>query len=203
MYSEIFSEAVCANLCFPSPACKDRVGEQIGRCFVDPYGDKVMAANLLGDTWQIRHDTVKIELNRLFLWSSMRSTCEVFGLFSHLIPQEGLNRLERGRERQGMVPDFMLKVSNPAGGKADRLAELKVINCCPSRYPPGRSDKAVDRRAGLLQGEYRLKARNADRVYGGFVGVNYGPVERKLMQFGEVLGLVIGAFGEGSEDLHN
>ena len=147
--SQIFSEAVCANLCIPSPACRDRVGERIGKTFIDCYGDRVMAANLPGDTWRIRHDSVKIELNRLFLWSSMRSTCEVFGLFSHLIPQEGLNRLERGRDRQGMVPDFMLKVTNPAGGQVDRLAELKVINCCLSRYPPGRRDKAVGRRAGI------------------------------------------------------
>ena len=111
--SAIFSEAVCMNLCLPSPVCRDRVGKSIGRTKVDIHGDKVMAAHLPGDSWRIRHDTVKIEFNRLFMWSSMRSTCEVFGLFSHLIPQEGLNRLERGRQRQGMVPDFMLEVSSP------------------------------------------------------------------------------------------
>ena len=30
-----------------------------------------------------------------------------------------------------------------------------------------------------------------------------GPVERKLLQFGDLLGLVVGAYGEGSEDLHS
>ena len=30
-----------------------------------------------------------------------------------------------------------------------------------------------------------------------------GPVERKLGEYGEILGLVVGAFGEGSEHLHN
>ena len=30
-----------------------------------------------------------------------------------------------------------------------------------------------------------------------------GRVERKLLQFEDVLGLVVGAFGEGSEDLHD
>ena len=151
----------------------------------------------------MRHDVVKTELNRLFFWSSMPSTCEVFGVFSHLIPQEGLNRLERGRERQGMVPDFMLGVTSPTGGKENRLAELKVLNCCLSRYPPGNRAKAVDRRANLLQGEYRRKARNADRIYGGHNSDNIGPVERKLLQFGDVIGIVVGAFGEGSEDLHD
>ena len=201
--SNVFSEAVCSNLCLPSPACRDRVGERVGKVNVDLFGDSVMAAQLPGDTWRIRHDTVKIELNRLFFWSSMPSTCEVFGLFSNLIPQEGLNRLERGRERQGMVPDFMLGMKNPTGGKVNRLAELKVINCCSSRYPLGKRDKAVDKRANMLQGEYRRKARDADRIYGGHIGENVGPVERKLLQFGDVIGLVVGAFGEGSEDIHD
>ena len=57
--AEIFSEAVCASLCLPSPVCRDRVGERLGRFTVDAFGDKVMAAQLPGDTWRIRHDTVK------------------------------------------------------------------------------------------------------------------------------------------------
>ena len=51
--------------------------------------------------------------------------------------------------------------------------------------------------------EYRHNARIADRVYGGLDGDNCEPVERKLMQFGEVIRLVVGAFGEGSEDMHD
>ena len=85
----------------------------------------------------------------------------MFGLFSHLIPQEGLSRIERGRKRQAMVPDFKLEVPSSTGGKVSKLAELKVINCCPTRYSPG--DRAVDKRAKLLQGEYRKKARDTDR----------------------------------------
>ena len=30
-----------------------------------------------------------------------------------------------------------------------------------------------------------------------------GPVETKLLQFGDLQGLVIGAFGEASEDVHS
>ena len=132
----------------------------------------------------------------------MPATCEVFGLFSHLIPQEGLNRLEKGRARQGMVPDFLIEMPSQTGVKTRRLAELKVINCCPSRYSSGDKVKAVDKRANLLQGEYRRKAREADHVYGETVPGQVGPVERKLQQYGEIVGLVVGAFGEASEDLH-
>ena len=30
-----------------------------------------------------------------------------------------------------------------------------------------------------------------------------GPLQRRLESFGDLKGLVVGAFGEGSEDLHN
>ena len=52
--STIFSKAVCMNLCLPSPVCRGRIGETIGRAKVDQFGDKVMAANLPGDSWRIR-----------------------------------------------------------------------------------------------------------------------------------------------------
>ena len=201
--SSVFTEAMCAHLCLPSPACRDRVGEKVGRAVVDMFGDAVMSAPLPGDTWRIRHDTVKSELNRLLTWCNLPATCEVFGLFSHLIPQEGLNRIERGRKRQGLVPDFQLQVPCPTGGKVMRLAELKVINCCQTRYTPGDRTRAVDKRSKLLAGEYRKKARDVDRLYGGAREGVAGAVENRLLQFGDLQGLVVGAFGEGSDDLHS
>ena len=125
----------------------------MGRAVVDGYGDAVMAAMLPGDTWRTRHDTVKSEINRLLTWCKVPATCEVFVLFSHLIPQEGLSRIERERKRQGLVPDFQLEVPCSTGGRVPRLAELKVINCCQTRYSTGDKIKAVDKRARLLQGE--------------------------------------------------
>ena len=130
------------------------------------------------------------------------ATCKLFGLFSNLIPQEGLSRIERGRKREAMIPDFQLEVPCPTGGKVSKLAELKVINCCQTRYAPGDGDKSVDKRAKLLQGEYKKKARDADRKYGGTAEGTIGPVETKLLQYGDLQGLVVAAFGEGSEDLH-
>ena len=113
--SNVFSEAVCGHLCLPSPACRDRVGERVGKTVVDLFGDKVMAEKLHGDTWRIRHDNVKAELNSLCVWRQLPATCEVFGLFSHLIPQVGPNRIEKGRKRQGMVLEFQLQVPCPTG----------------------------------------------------------------------------------------
>ena len=63
--------------------------------------------------------------------------------------------------------------------------------------------KAVDERANLLQGEYTKQTRNADSQYVGTAAGQMGPVENKLLQCGDLQGLVVGAFGEGSEDLHS
>ena len=64
------------------------------------------------------------------------------------------------------MPDFQLEVPCPTGGKVMRLAELKVINCCRTRYTPGDRLRAVEKRAKLLPGKYKKKAKDVDRLYG-------------------------------------
>ena len=66
----------------------------------------------------------------------------------------------------------------------------------------GTNTKAVDRRAGQLQGEYLNKAREVDRVHVGVPEGQVGPVEQKLVSFGSLRGLVFGAWGEASEGVH-
>ena len=209
--SPVFAEAAAALLCLPSPACADKIGCEVGNRRVDQYGDQVQAARgVEGDDWRKRHDSMKMMLSRMLRWARMPFQCEVFNMFAHLIPQEGLSRMERGRKRQGLVPDFLLELDGERGQKIDELAELKVICCCPSRYslvpPPPHPDresvKAVDKRARVLTEEYSKKAKKVDRVYGGADVDVVGRVQRKLMDFGEVRGLVFGAFGEASEGVH-
>ena len=127
----------------------------------------------------------------------------MFNLYARLILHEGLNRLERGRRRQTLVPDFLISMSDPVEGIKRRLADLKVINCCPSRYTAGVEQKGVDKRAVIQQSEYRKKARDVDRDHVGTPDGQEGPVLRHLNQYRDILGLVVRAWGEGSEDLHN
>ena len=202
--SAAFSEALAAHLCMPSPACAGKLGMKVARQTLDAFGDAVMAANLPGDQFRIRHDALKMTVSRMCQWARLPCTVEVFGLFSHLIPQEGLSRMESGRKRQGIVPDFRLGLPSAAGGAIEyRLAELKMISCCPTRYAPGDRTRAVDRRARLLQGEYARKARACDRDFTNTpADGGPGPVERHLASHGSILGLVVGRFGELSEDVH-
>ena len=104
-----FTEAAATQLCLPSPACASRIGEIIrGRKRIDLFGDNVRAAKLPGDGFRKRHDLVKNFLFRKLRAAGVPTECEVFNLFSREIPQEGLARIERGRTRQAMVPDFKI-----------------------------------------------------------------------------------------------
>jgi hypothetical protein len=126
----------------------------------------------------------------------------VFNLFSGLIPQQGLARIDRDRQRQSMVPDFWITL--PWEGRPRQvLHELKVISCSKTRYKPTMVDRAVDKRAGQLHREYQEKARKTDRDFGGVEEGRVGPVENKLLSFPTVQGIVFGSFGEASEAVHS
>jgi hypothetical protein len=199
-----FSEAAAAQLCLPSPACSTRLGETVrGTKRIDLFGDNVRAANLKGDGFRKRHDLVKNFLFRKLRSAGVQTECEVFNLFARELPQEGLSRIEKGRTRQAMVPDFKISIPVPGGRTEQRLFEMKVVSSCPTRYPrnPRPQGRAVENRARLLQGEYQLKARKADQKFGGTQVGEVGRMEQKLLNFGRVHGLVAGAFGEISDDL--
>ena len=72
------------------------------------------------------------------------------------------------------------------------LHELKIISCSKTRYKPNSPKRAVDLRADLLPQEYLNKARAADQNHN----------QMKLLELGEVRGIVAGNFGEVSEHTH-
>ena len=143
-------------------------------------------------------------------WGKLRVRCEVFGEFAALIPQQGWEQVERwerrvrGRKRHGLVPDFKFPSGWEAEGDA-RLAELKVISCCRSHYASlltGQEESPVQAYANRLTADYLNKAKQADRDFVGVPVGQQGPVEARLRGYGQVKGLVFGAFGEASEAVH-
>ena len=215
--NEEFSEAACALLCRPSVACSPRVGERFGRGqVIGQWGDEVVNCAMRGDGWRRRHDALKMLLLRLLTWAGIPVTCEVFNLFARCIPQDGLNRIEHGRRRQGLVPDFLIPAEE--GGGSGILCEVKAMSASKTHYPlqrrQGNRLRAVDKRAGGLTEAYAIKARQTDWNHCGTARPpivprgapqpvrQIGPVESKLLSFGRVHGWVFGAYGEVSEDVH-
>ena len=103
------------------------------------------------------------------------------------------------------MPDFLVRAQwNGRGPEQDLLMELKTLHYGSSTYPAtsqGRCN-AVAARAARLPAEYAAKARQVDAHYCGVQLGDIGPVERRLRTYEPVKGLVFGAFGEASEDVH-
>ena len=202
-----FSEAAAASLCLPSPACADRLGQVIrGAQVVDIYGEALQCTVTTGDHFRKRHDAFKMKLLRMCQWAGLDAEVEVFNLFAGSIPQEGLSRMERGRKVQSIVPD--MRISIPVEGNlVPSLHEIKMISSSKMRYSIHRDGqdamRAVDKRANELNSEYLAKARQTDQNYCGTAQGQVGPVESKLTTLGRVHGIVVGAFGEASDDLHS
>ena len=189
---------------------------------VDEFGDNIQATSLPGDHWRTRHNAFLQMIHRECLFLGLPVEMEVYNLFSGLVAQPGLSRVERARTLQAMIPD--LRITLPGTGGAgggglvgDRvgapggralvgqstsvLHELKIISSSRSRYNPNRVTRAVDHRADQLQGEYVKKARAVDRKQGVPPG-QVGRVEEKLIGLGDVRGIVVGQWGEVSMATH-
>ena len=111
-------------------------------------------------------------------------------------------RIDRHRDRQGMVPDMKITLTI-AGVSRQVLHEIKCISSSQSRYKPTWADRGVDKRAEELHHEYVGKARRADQDHGGVEQGVVGGVERKLLTFPKVEGLVFGNWGEASQATHH
>ena len=205
----VFAEAMAAHLCLPSPAVCDSgwVGKPLGRRgeVIDNFGDAIMnCSDLPGDSWRHRHDTGKMAITSECNDSKLPVDCEVYGLFADLLPAaaEGSGgELEWGRARQGLIPDFRLRLPTQEG-TSDCLAELKVVSAGATWYPRGGQGRGTDRRAGLLQSEYRRKLAKYDQRYHGSAQGQTGPLVRRLEGYGALWGLVVGPWGDASKDLH-
>ena len=203
--SPVFKEIIAQHLCLPSPACASVQGQRAGAHggIIGPFGDELMTAHLPQDTWTTRHDQLKLELVRIANESRVPIDCEVFGIFRDLIPAEEFGEggsLQHCRQRNGLCPDFKIKIPTPDGPRLS-LGELKFISAGASRYPIGKTEKQVDRRARELPGSYRRPLEKLDEKHGTRPGET-GRLVARLQSFGPLLGFVAGHWGEGSKDLH-
>ena len=162
-------EIAAAYFGMPSPVAASMEGHTIwskngsARGVCGKYGQQLVSLQLVGDGWNAAHGFFKHALCQILRDLKVEFDCEVFGLFSALIPQ-GPRRASldadtrRAAEtRQGMVPNFKIVagfVAHRLGIQAASsfLAELKFIPLGRTRYPDrvvgdGRHREAVRIRA--------------------------------------------------------
>ena len=111
--------------------------------------------------------------------------CEGFGIFRDLIPAEEFDEggsLQHCRQRNGLCPDFKIKIPTSDGPRLS-LGELKFISAGASRYPIGKTEKQVDRRARELPGSYRRPLEKLDEKHGTRPGET-GRLVARLQSFG-------------------
>jgi len=60
------------------------------------------------------------------MWAGVPAEMEVFNLFSGLVRQEGLSRLERVQQRQSLVPDLRIAIQPQAVEDAEVARDLRI-----------------------------------------------------------------------------
>ena len=63
--------------------------------------------------------------------------------------------------------------------------------------------KGTDRRAAKLPAEYKRNLRKLDQRFHNATRDQAGPLVRRLLSYGDLRGLVVGPWADGSRDLHS
>ena len=192
-----------------SPCCKSFVGKTIpgsDGVRLDKYGDNLTCLKMKGWTgWQqhlTQHNGLKNTMWDLGIMCSWDGSCEPFGLFSGYIQNEEEFRQLPRKERQAIIPDFLIRGSD----ESQYLGDVKTRHASPNNYtgadlrrePAG----AVNRRGREVHKLYIKAAKKADVKYNNVPeGAGGGPLQNKLEQYGRVRGYVFGAHGEASADV--
>ena len=163
-----------------------------------------MNATLPFDTWRQRHSSIQTTFESIINDSGAIADAEPLGLFSPLIQTSATSTsgdLHRTRDRQGLVPDLYITFPSEHGPSSSQLAEIKSLSAGASWYQS--KQKTVDQRAKGLPKNYLDKAQKIDRKYCGTSPDNEGPLEQRLKEFGDLLCLVAGQYGEVSQHMHD
>ena len=188
----------------PSPAVSSHVGKPVLGKPLDKFGETLMCARLPFDSWRTRHNCIETTTEAIINDSGIIANTEPYGLFSALIPSAATavgGDLQHARDRQGLVPDFLVTFPAKHGPSSCQLAELKCISARITWYSG--QQKAVDQRANGFPKLYLDNAQNIDRKYCGTHKDHVGPLQQRLESYGNLICLVAGQYGEVSQDFHH
>ena len=211
-----FREVFNTYLGLPAPCVRALAGQEIQRSgltqrFCDQYGQQLCLATLPGDSFRARHDAIATVVIGDVLRAGIPGCREPKTLFTHILPQPVLER----KAHCGIIPDARLRVPELApplaGGprpsrycNPDYLFDVKTISAAGPCYRSAAAasmanGRPVDVRAMQVAGEYETSAKRLDHQHHSS---DDGPVLAALRGYPPVRGLVVGAYGEASADVH-
>ena len=190
-----------------------------GTHVVDEFGDNIKKATCTrGGTTQALHNGFLTLVTDMLKYSGIdvKGGKDTFGVYVNArVP---LDNPANQRWKQGIIPDAVIQGrSLPAlegpgaerfGGKTT-LLDVKTLSPCDNykaRLPASPESPfaaVVRKRESKVNKDYHRHARELDaKVFGTLPGA-VGPIEKELNTYGKVVGLVLGAFGEFSETVHD
>jgi len=137
----------------------------------------------------------------------IRALPEVHDLFRHVVPPGRRENLKK--QVSGIIPDLMMAL--PVDGRgtvcADTLLEVKTVTFttdCAAYAGARRATpvSAVKARADGLELSTERDLRKRDEAWCGTAAGAVGPMLARFREFGKLRGLVFGALGEASPDVH-
>ena len=203
-FREMFAHFVGA----PSPACAPVQGQQLhcgrasGNGLIDAHGDNILNSTMPGGLpMKVRHDPIVSLFTGAIHEAGGVAFAECERLFLTAVPpaaRGNLNRLIR--------PDVVYQLP----GQPLRLGEVKTISANKGWYGERYHLPGTLRRARVVGPAYLSHARAIDRKLHLAVGdpanphgpnLAPGPIELRLRLVAPVVALVVGAWGEVSDDL--
>ena len=158
---------------------------------VDLYDDNLLTANMKGDTTRTKHDGM---VHQIYM-----ETKEAFPATQHQ-PGDSIRYVNGGG--QSMMPDMAtIYKTNMIPFDLKTLTDNPSINFISVLRECHSKPCSVEKRQKEVDKEFIRKAQAIDSR-NGVQGPGHGPVLAYLQSFGRVHGLVIGARGEASSDLH-
>ena len=173
----------------------------------DVWGFELGLASLPGGGDTVCHDEIAGVIFQMALAAGFQGSVEPRHLFHGVMPA---HTLYRQGAPPSVVPDAYMRVALREAGRARRtrratardwLLDVKTLHGMCAHYRTchmQRQSAAVANRAAAVPTEYVHHAReiDADHQLGG-------AVEARLRMLGEVAGLVVGQYAEGSEEVHS
>jgi hypothetical protein len=176
----------------------------------DAFGVNLGRATLPGSENTIMHDNTGSELFNQMADAQVPTQLAPKTLFESLVPVVRL----QARGMRAIIPDAVMDVALPAvatgvgakrGARRPRrrlMFDVKTIHCGTDWYKHRTAEQcgAVRAREARVSPDYIAHAQKIDRICGA---PGSKQCEQRLRAFSETRGLIFGAYGEASPDVHD